>query len=151
MQGAAYDPAAEWSPRLKLSEQAAKISFPGVLAARRFYAPDGLASADAIYDVSAGIDVNQPIVDPADPTRRKRLPAGEGEELLTPALRAGRAVGPTPSLEASRRRLREQLARFHPSVKRLLNPHIYPVGLEHSLHESRQRLTLEMKGLGAPS
>ncbi len=147
VQAGPYDPAADWSARLKLSEQAAKISFPGVLAARRFYTADGLASADAIYDEAAGVDAAEAIVDPADPTRRKRLPAGETEELLTPALRAGRRVGPVPTLADAHARRAAQLARFHPSVKRLLNPHVYPVGLDHALHESRRRLTLEMKGL----
>jgi hypothetical protein len=32
------------------------------------------------------------------------------------------------------------LGRFHAAVKRLLNPQIYPVGLELGLHESKARL-----------
>ena len=138
-----------WSPRLKLSATAAKTSIPGVLNARRFYGPDGLAVADAIYDESPGLDAARPIVDPADPTRRRRLPTGcRSDDLLRPVLRRGDRVAGVGTLADARARVREQLAAFHPSIKRLTNPHEYPVGLSAPLHDLRQRLTLEMKGVG---
>ena len=50
------------------------------------------------------------------------------------------------SLDAIRRRAQEQLALFHPGVKRLLNPHQYPVGLELGLHELKTQLILQARG-----
>ena len=44
---------------------------------------------------------------------------------------------PEPSLEESRTRLQEQLGLFHAGVKRFVNPHRYPVGLELGLHERK--------------
>jgi nicotinate phosphoribosyltransferase len=53
-----------------------------------------------------------------------------------------------PPLEETRRRTQSQLGCLHPTIKRLINPHEYPVGLERSLHELKTRLILEARGLG---
>ncbi len=39
-----------------------------------------------------------------------------------------------------------QISRLHAGIRRFLNPHQYPVGLEPSLHETRTRLVLEARG-----
>jgi nicotinate phosphoribosyltransferase len=64
-------------------------------------------------------------------------------------MRAGRVVYAPPPLEDTRRRTQEQLARFHPGVKRFVNPHRYPVGLERQLFELKTRLILEARGVPA--
>jgi nicotinate phosphoribosyltransferase len=88
------------------------------------------------------------VVDPLDPTRRKRIPAGTpGEDLLVPIVRAGRPVYEPPPLEATRDRAREQIARLHPGIRRFVNPHQYPVGLALELHELKTRLVLEARGV----
>ena len=51
-----------------------------------------------------------------------------------------------PSLEESRERVQEQLAMFHAGVKRFVNPHQYPVGLELGLHERKTKLILKTRG-----
>jgi nicotinate phosphoribosyltransferase len=89
-------------------------------------------------------------VDPLDHTRRRTIPAGIlGEDLLAPVLRGGRVVYARPTLQASRERTARELARLHPGVKRFVNPHQYPVGLEKGLFELRTRLVLEARGLHA--
>jgi nicotinate phosphoribosyltransferase len=45
-----------------------------------------------------------------------------------------------------RARTQRELARLHPGIKRLVNPHRYPVGLEERLHARRTQLVLEMRG-----
>jgi hypothetical protein len=47
-----------------------------------------------------------------------------------------------PPLAEARDRARRQLARFHAGIKRFVNPHEYPVGLERRLHDLRLELTL---------
>jgi nicotinate phosphoribosyltransferase len=136
----------QWQDRVKLSEQAVKVSNPGLLQVRRFCDGDG-ALCDAIYDVRHPIHGECTIVDPLDMTRRKSIPAATpGEDLLVPIFRRGRRVYEVPSLDESRRRAREQLARFHPGIKRFVNPHTYPVGLELGLHERKTQLILEARG-----
>lgn len=135
-----------WEPRLKLSEQAAKTTTPGVLQVRRFSDERGLVG-DLIYDLERGIAEPPTIVDPVDPTRRKRLHGKmDAEDLLVPVLRDGVAVYDPPPLADLRARAREQIARLHPGITRFLNPHSYPVGLERSLHEAKLRLVLAARG-----
>ncbi len=141
---------APWDRRLKLSEQTAKISTPGILGVRRFRSADGLFAADMIYDEEMAATDARTIIDPADPLRRKTLPADAPvEELLVPIFRAGKRVYDCPPLAESRRRTVTQLAALHPGTKRLLNPHTYPVGLEPGLHELRDRLILQARGTDA--
>jgi nicotinate phosphoribosyltransferase len=141
------DAAGVWQPRIKLSEQVIKMTTPGVLGVRRFRDRAGLPNqflADAIYDEAIGIGGDGvEIVDPMDPTRRKRLPADQPhEELLAPIFRGGKCVYKLPRLESIRQRAAEQLAACHAGIKRLINPHRYPVGLEKQLHELKTQLVL---------
>jgi nicotinate phosphoribosyltransferase len=54
-----------------------------------------------------------------------------------------------PPLEEIRTRREQQLALFHPGVKRLVHPHRYPVGLEQQLFDLKTRLILEARGVTA--
>lgn len=139
-------PGEPWRHVLKLSEQRAKISVPGELQVRR-YAIDGEAVGDAIWDGWSGVPDDCTIVDPLDATRRKQLRAEDcsGEDLLVPVFRRGRRVFELPPLAASQARTREQLALFHAGIKRLVNPHTYPVGLEEGLFDLQTRLILEAR------
>ncbi len=129
-----------WQPRIKLSEQAVKISNPGRLRVRRYVGPQGFLG-DAIYDEDYGVAEPATVVDPVDPTRHKRLPADATcEELLVPVLRDGRVVCDQPDLPAIQQRARAQLAGLHEGIRRLENPHRYPAGLEASLY--RRKLAL---------
>jgi nicotinate phosphoribosyltransferase len=142
-------PSDPWTPRVKLSEQAAKTGVPGLLQVRRFR-DAGEFLADVIWDEERGIPAAPEMVDPLDMTRRRVIPAGTpGEDLLVPVIRAGEVVAASPPLAAVRERAREQLAGFHSGVKRLLHPHRYPVGLERGLHDLRTRLVLEARGVPA--
>ncbi len=139
-------PSAPWSPRLKLSEQIEKTTIPGVLQVRRF-SHGAECFSDAIWDEALGIPSPCLIVDPADPTRRREIPElAAGEDLLVPIFRRGRRVYDPPPLASARARTNDQLGRFHAGVKRFLNPHRYPVGLERRLHDLRTRLVLGARG-----
>jgi nicotinate phosphoribosyltransferase len=137
----------EWEHKLKLSEQAIKISNPGVLQVRRFV-QDGLASGDMIWDELLG-EPEPTIVDPHDLTRRKTFADdASGHDLLVPIYRGGKRVYDSPQLDGIRARTGEQLALFHQSIKRFVNPHRYPVGLEHRLFDLKTELVLRARGVG---
>ena len=140
-------PGKEWEFKVKLSEQAAKINTPGLLGVRR-YARDGENVADCIYDTTQGVPDECVIVDPMDPTRRKRIAADTPyRELLVPVLRGGKRVGDEPPpLDVVRKRVAEELEGFHAGIKRFANPHQYPVGLEFGLSERKTQLVLEARG-----
>lgn len=140
---------AEWVDRLKISESAAKLTVPGVLDVRRYYNDNGTIAGDMVFDVNAGVDEGQVIVDPLDSMRRKKLVGKRFSTMLEPLARNGQVV-----LEASdrsameaQRRCREGLACLDESQKRMLNPHTYPVGLEYGLCERRRALVGKLRGI----
>lgn len=134
-----------WEYKIKLSEQLMKVTMPGVLQVRR-YSRNGDYSADAIYDLQLGIDEPCVIVDPMNPTRLKRIPAGAShEDLLVPVFKKGNLVYQAPCCREARDRCLKNLACLHPAIKRLLNPHEYPAGLEMRLHELRTDLIREAR------
>ena len=136
-------PAGAWPPKLKVSESAAKTTVPGRLQVRRYRDQGGGFLADCIHDLDLGVPAAPVIVDPLDVTRRRELPAGApAEDLLVPVFRRGRRVYQPPPLEEGRARVRTQLAGFHAGVKRFVNPHQFPVGLERRLSDLRVELTL---------
>lgn len=147
--GAVRDPAvppAPWQPRIKISEQSAKITTPGILQVRR-YQEAGRLVADVIYDLERGCE-SHTLIDPIDPTRRRTLPAKTRfEELLLPVLRAGVQVYQPPPLAESRERTQAQLGMLDGAHKRLAHPHTYPVGLEAGLHAFRTSLILRARGV----
>ncbi len=143
------EPGGAWQHKVKLSEQALKVSNPGVQQVRRFRDHAGFLG-DVIYDEGHGIPSGGTMVDPRDLTRRKRLPLGPAwEDLLVPVLRGGTAVYAPPPLAEVRARTLAQLASLHSGVKRVMNPHQYPVGLEESLFDLKNRLILRLRGFAA--
>jgi nicotinate phosphoribosyltransferase len=139
-------PGEAWKYKVKLSEQAIKVTTPGIQQVRRFVGRDGGHVADMIFDLELGAPAAPTLVDPGDLTRRKEIAAGTAfEDLLVPVFRQGKRVYDPPPLEAVRRRVAEQLQRFHPAIKRFVNPHQYPVGLELGLFDLKTRLILEAR------
>jgi nicotinate phosphoribosyltransferase len=137
------DAAGVWQPRVKVSEQSAKSSVPGVLQVRRFERGDEFV-ADVIYDTEIGLPSPLTVVDPIDPLRRKKIPtSAKGTDLLVPIFRGGKSVYASPAPPEIQRYAREQVNKLHGGIRRLVNPHLYPAGLEQNLHERRMRLILE--------
>jgi nicotinate phosphoribosyltransferase len=60
-----------------------------------------------------------------------------------PVLRAGKPVYASPPLALARGRAARQLQNLPPGLKRFVDPHEYPVGLERTLHELETELVLE--------
>jgi nicotinate phosphoribosyltransferase len=141
------DPSGGWRYPVKLSEHSAKISIPGVLGVRRFVDGAGRFRADMIYDEDMPSPADHAvIVDPADALHMRAIePDWRPEELVIPVLRHGKRIAPAPDLDLIRSRARAQLDSLHPAIRRLLNPHAYPVGLERRLHDRRVRQVLERR------
>ncbi|MGC3961080.1 MAG: nicotinate phosphoribosyltransferase [Verrucomicrobiota bacterium] len=136
----------QWKPKVKLSEQVAKMTNPGILQVRRYRTANEFIG-DAIYDTTLPAQQPMVIVDPLDATRRKHFPAtADSEDLLVPVLRRGELVTQLPTLSKIQARARTQLAMLNPGAKRFTNPHQYPAGLELSLHELKTKLILQARG-----
>ncbi len=147
--GAVRNAAGEWQYRLKLSEQAIKISNPGIQQVRRFF-HEGEFIGDMIFNEGLPMKNDHLIVDPADMTRSKKIPANvAAEDLLVPVFREGSLLYAAPPIAQIRERTRHQLSGFHAGIKRFLNPHQYPVGLEAGLHSLKTDLILKARGVEA--
>ena len=136
-----------WQHRIKVAEQQIKTSIPGILQVRRFR-HNGAAIADMIFDEIDGAPQDPTMVDPLDPTRRREISADvRYEDLLLPVVRNGVRVYDSPTLTEIRSHRTKQISLFHPSIKRFVNPHQHPVGLESNLAARRTRMVLAARGL----
>lgn len=138
-----------WRDRIKITEQAAKLTVPGVLDVRRYFCDDGRIAGDMVFDIASGVASRELIVDPADSLRRKVLSGKRFETLLAPLARGGAAVLAEGDRDAMKARDRafSQMEMLDESQKRMLNPHSYPVGLECGLFECRTDLVVQLRGI----
>jgi nicotinate phosphoribosyltransferase len=143
--GATRRPGGEWQYHIKLSEESAKVSIPGSLQVRRFYQPDGRFVADAIYETDHGVSEPCEIVDVETKDKTQISANTHYSDLLVPIFLAGKAVYETPSIEASRELLRNQLSCTPPEILQLNDPVPYKIGLEKSLYELRSKLIARTK------
>src|SRR5437762_7171975 len=143
--GAVRRPGEPWRYRIKLSDEPAKTSCPGLLQVRRFHRPNGRFIADAIYEIDHPVSEPCVIVDVRTNARSEIPAANEYSDLLVPIFRQGSLVYRVPPIQASRERAGLQLSCSPPAVVRLKKPHGYDVGLENSLRELRSRLISRAK------
>lgn len=138
-----------WDYKIKLSEQAIKTSTPGIQQVRRYSDERGFL-ADMIVnesDPDALSGKALTMIDPLDFTKRRRFSTAQSfDDLLVSVFRTGELVYSLPDIHAVRARVQDQLARLHPGVRRFVNPHTYPVGLENGLHELKTELILKLRG-----
>ncbi|TGE09780.1 nicotinate phosphoribosyltransferase [Hymenobacter fodinae] len=137
-----------WDYTIKLSEQLAKTSIPGILQVRRYESEKGQPRADMLYNVAEPLPEQFTIIDPLDATRRRAVrPDATYRELLEPIFRRGQLVHQLPTLQESRAHAQREVQSLDPSIRRFLNPHTYPVGLEETLNTFRTNLILEKRPL----
>jgi nicotinate phosphoribosyltransferase len=138
--GAVRRPGGQWQYRIKVSDERAKTSCPGLLQVRRFHQPGGRFVADAIYEVDHAISEPCTIVE-LETEKKRQIPAKTNySDLLVPIFRKGELVYQAPELEVSREHTRTQLSCAPPEILRLADPRPYKIGLERSLHELRSTL-----------
>jgi nicotinate phosphoribosyltransferase len=136
-----------WEPKVKVSQQSIKINIPGIHNTVRF-SKEGKAIADMIYLEEKDMTENQfTIIDPVDPTKRKKINAFglEKEYLLKPVFKRGKKIYESPDIHQIKKNAERNLNQFDKAHKRFVNPHVFPVGLEESLYELRTQLVFKMK------
>jgi nicotinate phosphoribosyltransferase len=145
--GAVRRPGGQWEYRIKLSDERAKTSCPGLLQVRRFYETEGRFIADAIYEVDHAMSEPCTIIE-LETEKKRQIPAKtDYSDLLVPIFRKGELVYQAPELEMSREHTRTQLSCAPPDILRLIDPTPYKIGLERSLHELRATLIARAKEL----
>jgi nicotinate phosphoribosyltransferase len=137
-------PARNWRYRIKLSDDANKASYPGLLQVRRFHRLNGSFIADVIYEIDHAMGEPCVIVDLDH--KKTEIPVDtKYSDLLVPVFCDGQPVYPTPPIQSSRERTREQLRCAPPEILRLEDPANYTTGLDESLYELRSKLIARAK------
>lgn len=138
-----------WAPRIKLSENPAKITTPGLHRPVRFRDDkNGRFLADLIMTWDEPVPTGPfETFHPEHPWKRKRLHSFVTEELLVPLIEAGRPLRSFADLPAitagARERCKAQLEGLWPEYRRLTNPELYRVNLSQPLWELKNRLIHE--------
>ena len=131
------------TPKIKLSENAGKITNPGFkMPWRLFDNETGMAIADVITLADEVIDDTKPYVifDPEFTYKRKTLTNFRAVRLQVPVFEKGRCVYTSPSIQEMRTYCKEQLDKVWDEVKRFENPHAYYVDLSEPLWKLKREL-----------
>ncbi|MCI8657934.1 MAG: nicotinate phosphoribosyltransferase [Oscillospiraceae bacterium] len=136
------------TPKIKISENVAKITTPHYKKLYRFFGNDtGKAIADYLTIHDETVDDSRPLVifDPDATWKKKEVYDFTAKELQVPVFRSGQLVYSLPSLPEIRRYCLEQVDTLWDEVKRFDNPHKYYVDLSQKLWDVKHGL-LEKNG-----
>ena len=130
-------------PKIKVSENTAKITNPHFKKLYRYYDREsGKALADELCVYDESVDDSKPhtIFDPNATWKTKTLTDFTARELLVPVFENGELVYDCPSIEEIAAYCKEQLDLLWDEVKRFENPHTYYVDLSEKLYEIKNIL-----------
>ncbi len=131
------------NPKIKISENVAKITNPHYKKLYRFIGNDtGKAIADylAIYDEVIDDSQDMEIFDPDATWKRKTVYNFTAKELQVPIFQSGELVYTLPTLEEIRDYCREQVDTLWDEIKRFDNPQTYFVDLSQKLWDIKYGL-----------
>lgn len=135
-------------PRIKVSENTAKITNPHFKRLYRLYDKDsGKALADELCLRDEVIDESQPhtIFDPNATWKTKTLENFYAKDLQVPVFLGGECVYQSPSIQEIQQYCTAQLETLWDEVKRFENPHTYYVDLSQKLWDVKQQLLKDAK------
>ncbi len=133
-------------PKIKISENTAKITTPHFKKVYRLYEKEsGKAIADQLCVYDETLDETKPLelFDPEATWKRKLVTDFTARELLVPVFRNGECVYDLPDIETIRNYCAEQIDLLWDEVKRFENPHTYYVDLSQKLWDIKDRLLKE--------
>lgn len=133
-------------PKIKISENEAKITNPGYKKVYRFYCKDtNKALADVICMHDEVIDSSKPYVifDPVQTWKQKELTNYYVKELLTPIFKDGNLIYKKPTLEEIRLNCEKEYNSLWDENKRFSNPNKYYVDLSQNLWDLKNDMLTE--------
>ena len=138
----------EMQPKIKLSENVAKVTTPGAKNLWRLYDNEtGKAIADLITVDGEVVDDSQPyeLFDPDVTWKRKTVENYTARPLLIPLFEKGKCVYDYPDLESIRKYCAEQVDTLWDEVKRFENPHNYYVDMSQKLWDMKNDMINKYK------
>ncbi len=137
-------------PKIKVSENAAKITTPHFKKVYRLYDNEtGKALADLLCLHDETIDDTKPIelFDPENTWKKKSFTNFTAKNLLVPIFQAGKLVYDLPSIQDIRSYCSNQVELLWDEVKRFENPHHYYVDLSQKLWDIKNDLLEQMRSI----
>ncbi len=138
----------ELIPKIKVSENVAKITIPGFKQVYRLYSSETSAAiADVITEFDEVIDDSKPyeIFDPEYTWKRKTINDFYARPLLKQIFKKGECVYETPSLDTLREYCKMEIDGLWDEVKRFENPHKYYVDMSQKVWDTRANLLRDYK------
>ena len=139
-------------PKIKLSENVAKITTPQFKRLYRLFANDSgkaiadwLCTHDESLEDSLAPDGTLTLFDPDATWKRKTISDFTARELQVPIFRDGQLVYDPPALPEIQRYCQEQVGTLWDEVKRFDNPHTYYVDLSQRLWDIKYDLITHHK------
>lgn len=132
-------------PKIKVSENTAKITNPHFKKVYRYYDKEsGKALADelCLYDETVSEEQPHTVFDPNATWKSKTLTNFTVRELLIPVFKRGECVYTSPKLKDIRDYCTEQVELLWDEVKRFENPHTYYVDLSEKLWNVKRQLLM---------
>lgn len=130
-------------PRLKISDNPAKVTLPGLKKLYRVYLKEtGKAFADLIALEDEVYDASQPLTlfDPEETWKTTTLTEYTIRDLHVPVYKNGRQVYQCPPLQEIKAYAKQESETFWAEYKRLHRPHRYKVDLSQPLYDLRREL-----------
>ena len=133
-------------PKIKLSDNAVKITNPGFKNVYRIYSgKTGKAEADLIHLRGEKIDTSKPLTvfHPVDTWKKTTFEDYTVRELLIPVIEGGELVYDLPKLSDIAEYARGEMDSFWDEYRRIDQPHIYKVDLSEELYELKTKMIRE--------
>jgi nicotinate phosphoribosyltransferase len=128
-----------WQDTVKISEEAAKTSLPGILQTKRLVSSAGRFVGDIIFDEPSGMRMGgKMIVGGFEVDQPKHA---QGGNILVPIT----GLKDADSLKTARQRCKDATSLLPEGVLALSPTENYPVGLDLSLHNNRERALTRLK------
>lgn len=137
-------------PKIKVSENAAKITTPHFKKVYRLYDNEsGEAFADVMCLHDETIDESKPIelFDPENTWKKKYFSNFTARSILEPIFAHGELVYKAPNIEEVRGYCADQMSHLWEEVKRFENPHRYYVDLSPKLWKIKNDMLEEMRNI----
>jgi len=135
-------------PKIKLSDNPAKMTNPGYKKVIRIYDKhNDKAIADLLMLNHETIDESAPlhIFDPVETWKTMKITNYYTRELLVPVFIDGKQVYRCPNIHDIQAYAFDELSTFWEAYRRLYNPHVYKVDLSTELYELKQKLLKEAR------
>lgn len=130
-------------PKIKISENSAKITTPGFKQVYRLYNNEtGKAIADVVTLHDEEINDNEPytLFDPIETWKKKVVTDFTAKKLLMPIFEGGRCVYKSKPIQEIRKHCAEQVDALWEEVLRFENPHRYYVDLSDKLWKMKHTM-----------